>query len=75
MPERIYNVYVSVFPYAGGRGGSYRDAAFTFLFHPIHGGVSVMYFAHGMQNARIKENPLGSCRFTRVYMRHNPYIS
>ena len=48
--------------------GNDRDAAFTFLGHPVGDGGAIIHVAKAISFAGIKQNPLGSCCLTCVNM-------
>jgi hypothetical protein len=51
------------------------DPALLFLFHPVHGRVTIIHASHFMDDTSIKQDALGRRRLTRVDMRDDPNIS
>ena len=47
-------------PEAGRSSGGNRDAAFLFLFHPVHRRSAIMHFAELVAHARVEQNAFGS---------------
>ena len=45
------------------------------LLHEVHGCSAFVHFANAVETARIKENPLGRRRFTRIDVGHDPDIA
>ncbi len=68
---RIDDVDADVFPHAGGRGRSNRDAALLLLLHVIHGRGAFMHFADAVRDARVKQDALCRCRLSGVDVRHD----
>ena len=58
---------------SGGR--SYRNAALTFLLHPVHHSFSFVNFADLVRNARIEKDALGNGGFPSVNVSDNTNIS
>src|SRR5215207_188865 len=57
------------------RGGSYGDAAFALLGHPVHHGVAIVDLAEFMGQARIEQDPLRLRRFACIDVDHDAEIS
>ncbi len=53
-------------PETGGGGGGDGDATLLLLLHPVHGGGTVVHFAHFVREAGVEQHPLGGSGFTRV---------
>src|SRR3546814_10736915 len=62
-------------PQAGGRRGGDGDAAFLFLFHPVHRRGAVMDFADLVGLAGIIEDALGRRGLAGVVVRHETEIA
>src|SRR3546814_16544829 len=62
-------------PQAGGRRGGDGDAAFLFLFHPVHRRGAVMDFADLVGLAGIIEDALGRRGLAGVDVRHDTEIA
>lgn len=51
----------------GGRGsGGNRDTAFLFLFHPVHGGGTIVHFTNLVVHAGVEQNAFGRGGLARV---------
>ncbi len=70
----IDDVDPEIAPEAGGRSGCDGYAALLLLFHPVHGGRSVVHLAHLVRDAGVIEDPLGSRRLTGIDVRHDPDV-
>ena len=68
-------LHVHTAPEAGGSGRRNRDAAFLFLFHPVHGGGTVVHFAQLVVDASKEEDTLGGGRLARVDVGRNADIA
>ena len=55
-------------PERGGGGRGDGDAAFLFLFHPVHHGGAVVHLADLVSDACVEEDALGGGRLARVDM-------
>ena len=86
MPRGVYNIksvfLVLVFfcgecrrPKTSGGGGSNGDASLSFLFHPVHDGLPLVYFTDFMGTAGVIQNTLGSRGLAGVYVGDNAEIS
>ena len=62
-------------PFAAGRGGLNRDAAFLLLLHEVGGGGTVVHLTDFMDHARVEQDALREGRLARVNMRRNPDIT
>jgi len=59
------------------RGGrrSNGDAALLLLFHPVHGGPTLVHFTNFVRLARVVENALGRRGLARVNVRHDTNVA
>ena len=62
-------------PEAGRSSGGNRDAAFLFLFHPVHRRSAIMHFAELVAHARVEQNAFGSGGFARVNVGGNTDVA
>ena len=62
-------------PRAGRSGGGDRDPPLLLLFHPVHGGRTLVHLAHAVDPAGIEQNPLGGGGLARVDMRHDADVA
>ena len=58
-------------PVRGGRRRGDGDAAFLFLFHPVHRGRALVDLAHAMEPARVEQDALGGRRLPGIDVRHD----
>src|SRR5205823_1595768 len=63
---RIDDVDLHVAPGGSGGGRSDRDAAFLFLFHPVHGGCAFMNFADLVRTSRVIQDAFRRRGFTGI---------
>src|SRR5690606_6081372 len=62
-------------PRARDGGGGDGDAALALLLHPVGDGGALMNFAHLVNDARVKENALGSGGLARVNVRGDANVA
>jgi hypothetical protein len=62
-------------PETGGCSGGNGNAAFLFLFHPVHRCRAVVNLTNAMDLLRVKQNPLGNGCFAGVNVGDDAYIS
>ncbi len=75
MPRGVDDIEPVVVPIAGRGGRSDRDAAFLFLFHPVHDRCAIMDFADLVALAGIIEDALGRRGLAGVNMGHDPEVA
>ncbi|MBA7585635.1 hypothetical protein ES708_27621 [subsurface metagenome] len=75
MPGGVNDVYLMVFPEAGGDGGGNGYPPFLLLCHPVHDRFTVMHFAELMRSSGVVEDPLRYGGLPRVDMGNDPHIS
>jgi len=63
------------FPEAGGGSRSNGNAAFLFLFHPVHGGGAFVYLTDLVGLTGIVKNAFAGGGFTGINMRHDTDVS
>ena len=71
----VDDVDAAVLPEAGGGGGGDGDAALLFLFHPVHGGLTVVGFADLVGNTGVEKDAFGGGGFAGVNMGHDADIA
>ena len=74
MPGSVDYIYLKVFPISGSGGTLDSNTPVLFLCHPVHGCLTVIYFANLMNFSRIKQNTLGRGGFSRIYVSHYSYV-
>src|SRR5262249_29638458 len=75
VTRSIDNVDAMVVPKTGRRGGCYRDSAFLFLLHPIHGRGAFMHLTDFVVDTGVIENPLRCGGLAGIDVRHDADIS
>ena len=75
MPGRVDEIDHFLPPLAGGAGRGDGDAAFLFLGHIVHGGRTVVDFAHTVNFAAVEQHTLGKSCLARVDMGDNTDIT
>ncbi len=71
VSRRIDDVDSMVPPETGRRGRGNRDAAFLFLFHPVHDGRSFMDLTDLVRNSGVEQNPFCRGGFAGIDVRHD----
>ena len=71
----VDDVELVILPEASGGGGLDGDAALGFLFHEVHGGCAVVYFADFVDLAGELENAFGGGRFARINVGENADVA
>src|SRR5262245_49747059 len=72
---KLVNAVVFLGPIASRRSGGNRNAAFTFLLHPVGDRIAVIDIAHLVDEPGVKENTLGSGGLTGIDVRRDPDIA
>jgi hypothetical protein len=75
VPGCVNDVNPVVSPEAGSGCRRDRDAAFFFLFHPIHSGRAFIHFAYPGIHARIKQHAFSRCCFPGINVSHDADVS
>ena len=75
VTRRIDDVDAMVVPEAGRRGGSDRDAAFLFLFHPVHRCGAFMHLTDLVVDAGVVQDPLRRGGLAGIDVRHDADVS
>lgn len=68
-------VHVHTAPESSSSSGGNRNAAFLFLFHPVHGRSAIVHFANLVINAGVEQNAFRGGCFARVDVRGNADIA
>jgi hypothetical protein len=71
----LFKLLLHPLPKAGGCSGGYSYASFLFLFHPVHGGSTIMHLTNFVRHTGVKKNTLGSGRLARIYVRTDTNIT
>ena len=71
----VDNINLMIFPVAGGGCRGDRNAPFLFLFHPVHGRLTVVHFSDFVAFSRVVENSFRCGCFARIDMGDNSDIS
>ena len=71
MAGRINNVDANITPRASGGGRRNGDAAFLFLFHPIHGRSAFMDLSDAVRPAGIEQDALRRSGLTGIDVGHD----
>ena len=74
MARRINNIDLMVLPETSCRRRGNGDPPLLLLLHPVHGGITIVHFANLVAFARVIENALSRCGFTRIDMCDDPNI-
>ena len=62
-------------PESGRRRRRDGDAAFLFLFHPVHNGSAVVHLSHLMGYTRIEEDAFSRRRLAGIDVRHDANVA
>src|SRR5690606_34176912 len=62
-------------PEGGGGGRRDGDATLLFLFHPVHGGGTVVYFANFVADAGVEQDALTGSGFSGIDVSGNTNIA
>ena len=71
----LIELLIHTAPKAGRRSRCDRDAAFLFLFHPVHNGGTIVNFTDLVRDTGVKEHALGRRRLTGIDMRHDADVA
>jgi len=71
----VDDIDTMVLPVTGGGGAGDRDAAFPFLFHPVHGGAALVDFAQLVIHAGVEENAFTQRGLAGVDVRHDTNVT
>ena len=75
VDEVYFEFLVIVVPERCGGGGSNCNAAFLFLFHPVHSCGAVVHFADFVCKACVEQNAFGCGGFTGIDVSHDADIA
>ena len=71
----IIELLVHTFPETSSRSGGNSNTSLLFLFHPVHGGGTIVYFPNFVRQASVKQNTFRSGSLARVYVSNNANIT
>jgi len=66
VPRCINDVNLVILPVTSYGSRLDGNAPLTFLLHPVCNGCPVIYVAHSVRAACVKQDPLGGCRLPSV---------
>lgn len=71
----VDNVNSVILPGTGCRSRRNGDSSLLFLFHPVHGGSSLVDLSNLVRLSSVVQDTFGGGRFTRIDVRHNTNVS